>query len=83
MNPTFGSVIWDLIMEPLTEETKTLLQEDITNICTSDPRVTPIQLDLTEYDQGYVLEITLQLNGTDQSVNMKLQFDQKIGLVVQ
>jgi len=83
MNPTFGSVIWDLIMEPLTEETRTLLQEDITNICTSDPRVTPTQLDLTEYDQGYVLEITLQLNGTDQSTNMKLQFDQQIGLVVQ
>ena len=83
MNPTFGSVIWDLIMEPLTEETRILLQEDITNICNSDPRVTPTQLDLTEYDQGYILEITLLLNGTDQSVNMKLQFDQKIGLVVQ
>lgn len=83
MNPEFGSVIWDLIMEPLTEETRDILKQDISTICTSDPRVTPIQLDLTEYENGYILEITLLLNGTDQSTNMKLVFDQKIGLAVQ
>jgi phage baseplate assembly protein W len=83
MNPTFGSIIWDLLMEPLTDETRDLLRQDITNICSSDPRVTPIQLDLTEYENGYILEITLLLNGTDQSTNMKLVFDQQIGLSVQ
>ena len=83
MNPEFGSVIWDLIMEPLTDDTRELLKEDITTVCASDPRITPTQLDLTEYDNGYVLEITLLLNGTDQSTNMRLVFDQKIGLTVQ
>lgn len=83
MNPEFGSIIWDLIMEPLTDETRELLQQDISSICTSDPRVTPTQLDLTEYENGYILEITLLLNGTDQSTNMKLVFDQNIGLAVQ
>jgi len=83
MNPTFGSVVWDLIMEPLTDQTRELLRKDISTICNSDPRVIPTQLDLTEYENGYVLEITLVLKGTDQSSSMKLMFDQKIGLTVQ
>jgi phage baseplate assembly protein W len=83
MNPTFGSIIWDLLMEPLTDSTRESLKEDISTICTSDPRVTPIQMDLTEYPDGYLLEITLLLNGTDQSSQLKLRFDQKVGLQVQ
>ena len=29
MNPEFGSLIWDLLMEPLTEQTRELLKNDI------------------------------------------------------
>lgn len=83
MNPNFGSIIWDLIMEPLTEETRDALNQDITTICNSDPRVTPTQINLTEYETGYILEITLVLNGTDQSSNLRLTFDQSIGLTAQ
>lgn len=83
MNPEFGSIIWDLLMEPLTEETREALNQDITTICNSDPRVTPTQISLTEYESGYILEVTLVLNGTDQSSNMRLTFDQSIGLTAQ
>jgi phage baseplate assembly protein W len=83
MNPNFGSIIWDLLMEPLTDAVRDELSKDIAAICNSDPRVTPTQIKLTEYDKGYVLELTLSLNGTDQSTNLRLSFDQKIGLSVQ
>lgn len=83
MNPRFGSIIWDLLMEPLTEEVRELLNQDIVEICNSDPRVVPTQLDLTEYENGYILDVTLLLKGTDQSANMRLTFDQKLGLTVQ
>jgi phage baseplate assembly protein W len=83
MNPNFGSIIWDLLMEPLTEQIREALIADINRICTFDPRVTPTQMDLTEYQNGYLLELTLVMNGTDQSSNMKLTFDQSIGLSVQ
>jgi phage baseplate assembly protein W len=82
MNPSFGSSIWDLLMEPLTEDTRQLLSDDILAICAADPRITPIQVDLSEYDQGYILELTLQFTGTDQSANLRLSFDQSIGLSV-
>jgi phage baseplate assembly protein W len=80
MRPDFGSIVWDLLMEPLTEDIRQLLTDDITSICNSDPRVIPTQIDLTEYDQGYLLELTLQLVGTDQSANLALSFDQEVGL---
>ena len=83
MNPNFGSIIWDLLMEPLTDQTRDALNQDIVEICNSDPRVVPTQLDLTEYENGYVLDVTLVLKGTDQSANMRLTFDQSIGLTVQ
>jgi hypothetical protein len=40
-------------------------------------------MDLTEYPNGYQLELTLQMKGTDQTANMKLTFDQTIGLRIQ
>lgn len=83
MNPKFGSIIWDLIMEPLTDEVRQLLTDDITEICNSDPRVTPTQIQLTEFESGYILELTLTLNGTDQSFNLQLTFDQQLGLSTQ
>jgi len=83
MNPEFGSIIWDLLMEPLTDQVREALSEDITRICNFDPRVTPTQIDLKEFPNGYILELTLLLNGTDQAVNLSLTFDQAIGLTVQ
>ena len=82
MNPNFGSIIWDLLMEPLTEDVSATLMSDIKTICNSDPRVTPTQINLNEYSNGYILELTLLLNGTDQSNQMQLTFDSNIGLSV-
>ena len=83
MNPEFGSIIWDLIMEPMTDQVKELLVADITKICNFDPRVIPIQMNLTDYPSGYMLELTIQIKGTDQSSSMKLTFDQQNGLSIQ
>jgi hypothetical protein len=70
-------------LEPLTEEIKDLLTTDVTDICNSDPRVYPSQIKINEYEQGYLIEITLNLKNTDQSDVMQLAFDQRLGLSVQ
>jgi phage baseplate assembly protein W len=82
MNPAFGSIIWNLLMEPLTENVKTVLVDDITRICNSDPRVTVLQIDLNEYEQGYLLELTLALKVTNQADKLLLNFNQEVGLQV-
>jgi phage baseplate assembly protein W len=83
MNPNFGTIIWDILFEPMTQEVRQALNADIVAICNSDPRVTPTQINLTEYNQGYLLEITLVLKGTNLSSTLKLNFNQEIGLQVQ
>lgn len=80
MNPEFGTIIWDLLMEPLTEQVNNLLQQDIKTICNFDPRVYPLQININEYEQGYLVEITLKIKNTDQTSVLRLAFDQKLGL---
>ena len=83
MNPTFGTIVWDLIMEPLTDQITRLLTDDITTICNFDPRVSPLEIKINEYEQGYLVELTLLMKSTDETSTLRLAFDQAIGLRVQ
>lgn len=83
MQPDFGSIIWDLLMTPLTPSTKDQLVADVNAICTFDPRVIPTQMDITEYENGFILELTLVLKETNESSTMRLAFDQGLGLIQQ
>jgi phage baseplate assembly protein W len=83
MNPTFGTIIWDILMEPLTPQIRNVLTKDIETICNTDPRVYPTQIQVNEYEQGYLIDIVLVMKNTDQSSALKLVFDQKVGLVLQ
>jgi phage baseplate assembly protein W len=83
MNPTYGSIIWELLFEPLTDSIREQIQQDVLAICRNDPRIYPSQIDISEYPQGYLIELTLVLNYNNQSVNLALAFDQEIGLVTQ
>ena len=40
MMPTYGSIIHDLVFEPLTSDIRKLIIEDLTQIINDDPRVT-------------------------------------------
>lgn len=80
MNPAFGSVIWDLIYEPLTPNVKQQISADIDRILNSDIRVIPTLVNIVEQDYGFLLEITLSYKGTDVSDSMILSFDKRVGL---
>lgn len=80
MNPVFGSIIWDLIYEPLTPNVKQQISSDVDRILNSDPRVIPTQVNIVEQDYGFLIEITLTYRGTDVSDSMILSFDKRVGL---
>lgn len=80
MNPAFGSVIWDLIYEPLTPNVKQQIAIDIDRILNSDSRVIPTMVNIVEQDYGFLLEITLSYRDTDVSDSMILSFDKRVGL---
>lgn len=75
MNPKFGTIIWDLIFEPLTPETRDLIVEDIRNVVSYDPRVIADNVTITELDYGIQLELELRYVLTNQVQLMTLNFD--------
>jgi phage baseplate assembly protein W len=83
MNPTFGTIIWGLIFEPFTDDVKQAIVDDISRICNSDPRVVPTQIELNEQEYGILLELTLQTVASNQTANMKIEFDKSSGLIAQ
>lgn len=82
MYPNEGTIIWDLIFEPLTADVKQLIANDIDRILNSDPRVVPTLINIVEQDYGFLLELTLTYSGSDVSENMILNFDKNSGLAV-
>ena len=53
-NPNYGSSIHDLIMEPLTEEVKSLITDEINNVINSDPRVVAQGIIIDEFANGSI-----------------------------
>jgi phage baseplate assembly protein W len=75
MNPQFGSIIWDMLFEPLTEDTKQIITNDITRIVSYDPRLAVQQVAVTEQDNGFLIAIDLAYIPTDQTETIALNFD--------
>lgn len=76
MQPEFGTIIWDMLFEPLTEETQAIITSDITRIVGYDPRLAVGQVAVTQQDNGFLIEIVLSYIPTDQSESIALTFDQ-------
>jgi phage baseplate assembly protein W len=75
MNPDFGTIIWNVVHEPLTEDLKSVIVTDIKTIAGYDPRLSIDNVIVTEYDQGIQVELQLRYVLTDQINVMNLQFD--------
>lgn len=83
MNPEFGTIIWDAIYDPFTEDLKAAIVEDVSRIVNLDPRINVSEIDITEKDFGMILEVTLTYVETDQTETISLNFDKSLGLSVQ
>jgi len=75
MNPDFGTIIWNVVHEPLTEDLKSVIVTDIKAIASYDPRISIDNVVITEYDQGIQVELQLRYVQTNQTNSLNLQFD--------
>lgn len=75
MNPEFGTIIWDTIFEPLTEDNKDLIVQEVKKVIANDPRVAATDVVLTSYEYGVQIEIALLYISTDQRDTLVLNFD--------
>jgi phage baseplate assembly protein W len=75
MNPGFGTIIWNVLHEPLTDNLKSIITTDIKNIVSSDPRLAVDRVMITEYDQGLQIDLELRYVQTNQNSLLNLRFD--------
>ena len=60
MEPEFGTIIWDLVMEQKTELVEEQIKEDIQRIIDLDPRVSLIETKLLTSDHSIREEVVLR-----------------------
>lgn len=81
MQPRFGTVIWDLLFEPLTEQLKSLIVQNVNEILNHDPRVQAGNVLVTPYDTGLEIQCTLKYVPYNIQQSLQLKFDQANGLL--
>lgn len=74
-NPSFGTVIWDVLFENFTEEVKTLVAQDIEDILNYDPRITVNSVIVDSTDQGLRIEAEVTYLPFNINERMSLNFD--------
>jgi phage baseplate assembly protein W len=72
-NPDFGTVIWDLLFEPFTEEVKKMISDDVQTIINYDPRIAVNSVIVDSTDQG--IRIEAELIYLPFNLNERLKFD--------
>jgi len=75
MNPNFGSIVWSLLYEPMTEDLKSSLIEDVTKIVRYDPRLRADRVIINEFDQGIKVRIELTFLPGNFSDSLVLEFN--------
>jgi phage baseplate assembly protein W len=75
MNPDFGTIVWDMIFEPLTQETKNVIMQDIKKIVANDPRISAKNVIVTQFEHGIQIELELIYITTGQVGTLELQFN--------
>ena len=68
MNPKFGSIIWDILMEPNSSKLKQDVEEDINAIFNKDPRVKVSKINVVVLDHSIRADVEfifLPLNNPD------------------
>ena len=80
-DPTFGTIIWDILFEPMTEQIRFLITKNVTRIVNSDPRVTIDRVIVDDYEHGIQIECDLRYIQYNISERMRLQFDENAGFL--
>lgn len=75
MNPEFGSIIWNMLYEPLTADTKAIILQDVKKIINYDPRLSVDSVIIDEFDYGLQLQIDLTFLPENYSDRLTLEFN--------
>lgn len=77
MQPNFGSMIWNMLFEPLTEEVRQIIVDDVKAVVGYDPRVNVSNVLVTQFEHGIQLLVELSYVPNNQLETLVLNFDNR------
>ena len=75
-NPEFGTIIYDAIFEPFTEELKDAIIEDVTANLNADPRISTQEILVSEADKGIAIQATITYVPLNITEKLRFNFDE-------
>ena len=75
-NPEFGTIIYDAIFEPFTDQLKNAILEDITANLNADPRISTEEILVTEADKGIAIQATITYVPLNITEKLRFNFDE-------
>ena len=75
-NPEFGTIIYDAIFEPFTEDLKEAIVEDITANLNADPRIATEEILVAEADKGIAIQATITYVPLNITEKLRFNFDE-------
>lgn len=75
MMPDFGSVVWDMLFEPLDNYTISIIDADVRSIIKNDPRWLLQSVEISEGPNALNIEVTVTYLPSDEDVILPLVYD--------
>ena len=79
-NPEFGTIIYDLIFEPLTDAVKQAVADDIAQNLNADPRLSTKEIIVSETEHGISVQATIVYVPYNITEKLVLSFDENAAL---
>jgi phage baseplate assembly protein W len=78
MSPEFGSIVWDLLFDPLTDETIDTIRADCLRIVTKDPRLDLLDMDIVDNEHTIIVTIILRYVPTATETELVAVFNRNL-----
>ena len=75
-NPEFGTIIYDVLFEPLTEAVKQAVADDITANLNADPRLQTEDIIVSEFEHGIAVQATIRFVPYNVVEKLTFSFDE-------
>lgn len=75
-NPEFGTIIYDVIFEPLTEALKQAIADDIASNLNADPRLSTQDIVVSESEHGISVQATISYVPYNITEKLTFSFDE-------
>ena len=80
-DPEFGTIIWDVLFEPFTDDVKQAIVQNVTDIVNYDPRVSVNSITVDTYESGILIDCEITYLPYNIAEALRFRFDQAAGLL--